>query len=176
MISVSMIPGGNPVALEEPSQWATSYASCPVCHRLYCDHCMTSEPFCPDCPGPSAVPSRQFRAFQLTKMCRKRDEYTPSEYLDLAWAIVDCQQSTSEQIRTLQEILSPEVMGILSSIAADQVVKWGLDEPVETSEEPVAAEAEASEENDEALREWMARWPSLEFVEELANAAPDHRR
>lgn len=48
-ISISRLPGGNPMAREDPERWATSYATCDVCHHTYCDRCV--ENAAGKCPG-----------------------------------------------------------------------------------------------------------------------------
>lgn len=39
IISLSTIPGGNPVALEEPEIWAVNYEMCKDCGKYFCDRC-----------------------------------------------------------------------------------------------------------------------------------------
>jgi hypothetical protein len=41
MISVSSIPGGNPVAQNDPEHWASSYVTCQQCGKFYCPDCTT---------------------------------------------------------------------------------------------------------------------------------------
>ena len=40
LISVSRLPGGNPVARENPDKWATSHQTCGHCRIPYCDKCV----------------------------------------------------------------------------------------------------------------------------------------
>ncbi|MEU0068291.1 tetratricopeptide repeat protein [Streptomyces sp. NPDC006332] len=42
LISVSSLPGGNPVAAAEPEHWATQYFFCRECGEAFCDRCATS--------------------------------------------------------------------------------------------------------------------------------------
>jgi hypothetical protein len=52
-ISVTMIPGGNPIALADPEKWATIYFRCASCGKAYCDRCVKklSKTRCPSCGG-----------------------------------------------------------------------------------------------------------------------------
>lgn len=56
-ISVSIHPGGNPVALEDPEKWATEYMRCKQCGAHYCDRCLKKmgglfkKPACGKCGG-----------------------------------------------------------------------------------------------------------------------------
>lgn len=49
MISVSNIPGGNPVAKSDPENWAVSYGRCESCKAHWCDRCLAKLP-APECP------------------------------------------------------------------------------------------------------------------------------
>ena len=51
VISVSAVPGGNPIALADPKNWAVNYVTCPSCERSWCDRCHTKlgADRCPDC-------------------------------------------------------------------------------------------------------------------------------
>jgi hypothetical protein len=40
LISISNIPGGNPVALADPERWATVYMVCGSCGTFFCDRCL----------------------------------------------------------------------------------------------------------------------------------------
>jgi tetratricopeptide (TPR) repeat protein len=57
LISVSTVPGGNPVALRDPEHFAVDYFICEDCKRMFCDRCvgakgaLFSRPRCPDCHG-----------------------------------------------------------------------------------------------------------------------------
>ena len=57
MISVSAVPGGNPVALADPEGWALEYGRCPTCNAHYCDRCI-AKLAAPQCPKDNAVFSR----------------------------------------------------------------------------------------------------------------------
>lgn len=54
MISVSSIPGGNPVAKNDPENWAVGYGRCDTCKAHWCDRCLAklAPPECPDCKKP----------------------------------------------------------------------------------------------------------------------------
>jgi len=41
LISISKVPGGNPVALANPGLWATNYQSCSYCKRMFCEDCVS---------------------------------------------------------------------------------------------------------------------------------------
>lgn len=49
MISVSAIPGGNPVAKNDPENWALDYGKCATCNAHWCDRCLKTLPS-PNCP------------------------------------------------------------------------------------------------------------------------------
>lgn len=49
MISVSAIPGGNPVAKNDPENWALDYGRCTTCNAHWCDRCIAKLP-APECP------------------------------------------------------------------------------------------------------------------------------
>ncbi|MFA5240617.1 MAG: hypothetical protein WC476_13045 [Phycisphaerae bacterium] len=57
MISISICPGGNPVALENPETMATVYMRCKKCGTHYCDRCLKKmgglfkKPACGKCGG-----------------------------------------------------------------------------------------------------------------------------
>lgn len=53
LISVSVIPGGNPAALSDPENWATIHFKCASCGENYCDRCVKklSQTKCPSCGG-----------------------------------------------------------------------------------------------------------------------------
>ncbi|MEX5636240.1 tetratricopeptide repeat protein [Parafrankia sp. FMc2] len=44
MISVSVIPGGNPAARKDPEHFSITYAVCADCRTTYCDRCMLARP------------------------------------------------------------------------------------------------------------------------------------
>ena len=50
-ISLSIIPGGNPVALADPEKWAVKHAQCTECGSYLCDRCAEGFSFCPECHG-----------------------------------------------------------------------------------------------------------------------------
>jgi hypothetical protein len=62
MISLSAIPGGNPVARRDPEGFATTFQACTNCRRLFCDRCARASrrwyrgPQCPECGHPLADP------------------------------------------------------------------------------------------------------------------------
>ena len=47
-ISVSMVAGGNPVALADPERWSTTRRVCEGCKRSFCDRCGAAAQ-CPAC-------------------------------------------------------------------------------------------------------------------------------
>jgi tetratricopeptide (TPR) repeat protein len=53
LISVSVIPGGNPVAQADPEHFSVTFLVCPDCHSTFCDRCVPRSPFhaarCRDC-------------------------------------------------------------------------------------------------------------------------------
>ena len=52
-ISVSMVAGGNPVALADPERWSTTRRVCEGCKRSFCDRCGAAAQ-CPACSRPFA--------------------------------------------------------------------------------------------------------------------------
>lgn len=51
LISISILPGGNPVALANPEIWAINFGLCLSCRRHYCDRCIRDVEICPSCGG-----------------------------------------------------------------------------------------------------------------------------
>jgi len=49
LISISNIPGGNPIAKANPDLWAMVYGRCDMCGKFYCDKCL--EENMSKCPG-----------------------------------------------------------------------------------------------------------------------------
>ena len=57
MISVSLIPGGNPAVKENPELWAQSYQRCGKCEVMYCERCAPlSEEACKQCNSALVAP------------------------------------------------------------------------------------------------------------------------
>lgn len=54
MISISAIPGGNPVAKNDPENWAVNYGRCDTCKAHWCDRCFEklTPKECPTCKKP----------------------------------------------------------------------------------------------------------------------------
>lgn len=63
LLSVSRIPGGNPVAKRDPEHWAVVFWRCDTCRGHYCDRCVKSRlmraPVCVDCGGRLAKPDME---------------------------------------------------------------------------------------------------------------------
>lgn len=61
-ISISIDPGGNPVALDDYDSWSFLYATCPKCGQCFCDRCVkrtnqsTFGVKCPSCGGACDTP------------------------------------------------------------------------------------------------------------------------
>jgi hypothetical protein len=49
LISISNIPGGNPIAKSDPDTWALAYGRCDRCGGVYCDKCIKDN--LDKCPG-----------------------------------------------------------------------------------------------------------------------------
>ena len=50
MISISNVPGGNPMAKANPGMWALAYGVCDRCKSIFCDKCIESNAGkCPNC-------------------------------------------------------------------------------------------------------------------------------
>lgn len=61
MISVSVVPGGNPTALADPERFAVVHRACSSCGNRYCDRCIAKSPelaegVCSSCGGALADP------------------------------------------------------------------------------------------------------------------------
>lgn len=50
-ISISVLPGGNTVALADPERWAIHFGHCVDCGRHFCDRCVDKSKKCPLCGG-----------------------------------------------------------------------------------------------------------------------------
>lgn len=48
-ISLSTLPGGNPVALANPEEWSITYGFCRRCTKYFCDRCCSTSKHCPNC-------------------------------------------------------------------------------------------------------------------------------
>ena len=59
-ISVSMVAGGNPVALADPERWSTTRRICEGCERSFCDRCAAAAR-CPACSRPFASAAQAAR-------------------------------------------------------------------------------------------------------------------
>ncbi|MFI5914076.1 tetratricopeptide repeat protein [Dactylosporangium sp. NPDC051541] len=56
MISISDIPGGNPVARNDPEHYSIKFQICPDCHKSFCDRCVAPKTMlraakCRECGG-----------------------------------------------------------------------------------------------------------------------------
>lgn len=80
-ISISLVPGGNPMAITHPDLFAATYAMCDRCHKPFCDQCVANAGGkCPECgkrlelqgppPGEANVPPA------VQEMLRKLDAQT----------------------------------------------------------------------------------------------------
>ncbi|GGW86573.1 hypothetical protein GCM10010320_80190 [Streptomyces caelestis] len=60
LLSVSRVPGGNPVARSDPEHWAVVFWHCAGCRAYFCDRCVTRRvlrrPVCVSCAGVLAKP------------------------------------------------------------------------------------------------------------------------
>lgn len=71
LISVSVIPGGNPVAADDPEHFSSTFLICPDCHSVYCDRCVPRGPFhlarCRDCTADLLDGSRRAEVIAAPK-------------------------------------------------------------------------------------------------------------
>lgn len=118
LISISSIPGGNPVAASNPDNWATVYRQCDTCGQLFCAECGNMTPFCPECPGPRKPVSRQAQITYIRQMCRNANEYTGGEIVDQLWGFTTPNQTLEDKIKALQDAFSPSEMQKLSDAAS----------------------------------------------------------
>lgn len=42
LVSVSLTPGANPIALSDPATFSAGYLHCPSCARFWCDDCLAA--------------------------------------------------------------------------------------------------------------------------------------
>jgi hypothetical protein len=119
LISGSVIPGGNPVALADPDLWTTSYQQCPDCLALYCDECSKHEPLCPNCPGPRRPPPHDYQVRSLNKHCRKgnRETFTHYELVGDAWGFCGHLPTSEARIAFLKESLPEGTLAVLVDAA-----------------------------------------------------------
>src|SRR5688572_11245640 len=113
-ISVSWIPGGNPVALEDPEHWATAYRPCEVCGQLYCGQCSSIEPLCPECPGPPQPAPRSAQIASIRRICRDKENYTGIGILSALWGFTTPNQTIEDKIEALRKTFSLSEMQTLS--------------------------------------------------------------
>lgn len=118
LISLSVIPGGNPVAKE--LGWATSWVACPDCGRARCDSCFALDPRCPNCPGPRKPPSEESRLRKLVKTCNAK-AFTSGEIVWEAWDFTSRRPSSSaisDRVLLLKEKLPEDRFATLQEAAA----------------------------------------------------------
>lgn len=116
MISVSIIPGGNPTALSHPDRFSTAYQRCPDCGAWYCDECLELEPMCPDCPGPAT------REEQVQRIERMLASDAPAHHvLQTLWNFASSHlpagPGIEDRIQFLRESLPPQVLTRLIEVA-----------------------------------------------------------
>jgi hypothetical protein len=61
LLSVSRIAGGNPIAVNDPENWAVVFWHCTTCPGYYCDRCVTQTggavPRCSRCGSMMSAPN-----------------------------------------------------------------------------------------------------------------------
>jgi hypothetical protein len=118
LISISLIPGGNPLAASDADNWAATYRQCDTCGQLFCDECGDMTPLCPECPGPRKPVSRQAQIAHIRQMCRKANDYTGGEIVDQLWGFTTPNQTLEDKIKALQDAFTPSEMQSLSDAAS----------------------------------------------------------
>jgi hypothetical protein len=125
LISLSVIPGGNPVAKE--IGWATSWVACPDCARARCGACAALDPRCPDCPGPPKPPSEESRLRKLKGRCNA-NAFTTIEMIMEAWDFTSrrpASSSIADRVLLLKEKL-PNDRFVTLQKAASQCYEPGM--------------------------------------------------
>lgn len=90
-ISVSIVPGGNPVALADPERWSVVRRVCDDCRKSFCDRCAPSvRTPCPSCGGdfegaPSGGPSAADTAAFVQAVASARRYLTAAVVLAAVW-------------------------------------------------------------------------------------------
>ncbi|MCP3099968.1 hypothetical protein LZ198_13920 [Myxococcus sp. K15C18031901] len=51
LVSLSVDPGGNPMAAADPARFRVRYHHCPACQRFWCDGCEQGGSPCRSCGG-----------------------------------------------------------------------------------------------------------------------------
>lgn len=73
-ISLSAIPGGNPIANEDPGSWAQNWRICPACSVLFCEICADPGSVrCPKCDGKLEEPTAETRFAMTFTQFRKAE-------------------------------------------------------------------------------------------------------
>lgn len=123
-----MIPGGNPVALEDPESWATDYLACPVCGRLYCEKCSEITPLCPECPGPR-TPEKEAAKFLaiIMSLCDRHSGMDSNYFVDCVWYYCKQFQTQAEGIKMLANQLSATHVEHVVQDAALKLTRLGED-------------------------------------------------
>lgn len=132
-ISISLIPGGNPVALADPATWATSYVQCPVCGKPYCDQCASRDPLCPKCEGPRELATREQQIQNLIKLCDGFNSggYSWSDLINAGWGCAGLSYSQGGKIKELRESLPVVTFETLARAANSVLHKYADSESVE---------------------------------------------
>jgi hypothetical protein len=121
-ISISNIPGGNPVASAEG--WATTYKAC-VCGRAYCDRCFDREPLCPECPGPPKPHSKQSQLTRLWTMSCHSKKYWEGDFVTEAWGFTSAYGTIDEKIQGLQRELKDSILKSFAEAASRLLANRG---------------------------------------------------
>jgi tetratricopeptide (TPR) repeat protein len=94
MISVSDIPGGNPVARNDPEHYSIKFQICPDCHKSFCDRCapkaMLRASKCRNCGGKlvDGAQRQKVNGTQTAEFVRVHDEgYSHGGNGDMAAAL-----------------------------------------------------------------------------------------
>ena len=125
LISLSLIPEGNPVALKD-HHWAATYRSCDVCGQLYCEKCSEITPLCPGCPGPRKPVKESDILKRLMRMCDSR-QYVTTEYIECAWEYCRFFNTETEGIKILAERLEKAHLEIVVQAAKEKLASLNVD-------------------------------------------------
>ena len=128
-ISISIIPGGNPVALADPEKWSATWRPCPVCHHAYCDRCMDFEPLCPKCPGPPKPPSKAFLLERIPWVCRNQGKCV-EDIVHSLWVLTRDLPDVVSRVAYIRKSFSPETIRLISERAARELESFDKDESI----------------------------------------------
>jgi len=113
LISLSAIPGSNPVAQKVPQTWANGFEQCPECGEAFCFECFVKSNFCSACPGPSDPTPITEKLKRLKYQIAHPEVFTNFEIQAETWFTVDHLEHADEQIEFLRTTLQETELKII---------------------------------------------------------------